>query len=232
MQERTTHIAMQEKKKILIFGGGSKFGLELAKSFASLNHEVSIVTSAGSSETNFKTHVVDWSKLDITRVEKLCTSFAEFDIVIFNQNYSTINNLEDISIPKLEMWKKLKQWQQGLYINCHLPLQICNSLYVNNKINDKTKVLWILSGCISNDSFTTLEYQTQKYINHESVRYMKRLDMVKCIGLNPGKLDENNYAIKANKLSKFLETVENNNTGTFYAFDKNNEITQKQNYFL
>ena len=61
---------------------------------------------------------------------------------------------------------------------------------------------------------------------------MKRLDMVKCIGLNPGKLDENNYAIKANKLSNFLETVEPNNTGSFYAFDKNNEIIQKQNYFL
>lgn len=222
---------MLERKKILIFGGGSKFGLELSKEFFKLNHEVSIITSSNTPNHDVKIYNVDWLNLDIPSVEKLCKNLDKFDILIFNQNYSKINNLENISIEKLDMWKKLKNWQQGQYINCHLPLQVCNSLFVKNKINKKTKVLWMLSECIKENSLSSLEYKTQKYINHEIVRYIDNLNILKCIGFNPGRLDEKNYQIKASKLSQFLITVAPNCGENFYAFNKDHEIIQKKIIF-
>lgn len=233
MQEGSTwESIMMARNKILVFGGGSKFGLEVSKEFYNLNYEVSIVTSSKISNDAFKIHNVDWSTLDIVSTEKLCKSLENFDILIFNQNYSKINNLENISIEKLHMWKNLKEWQQGQYVNCHLPLQVSNSLFIKNKINKKTKVVWMLSGCIKDDSFSSLEYKMQKYINHEMVRYIDNLHILTCIGFNPGKLNRNNYQIKAHKLAHFLETKEINLGSNFFAFDKNYEVVQKQNYFL
>jgi len=223
---------MSERKKILIFGGGSKFGLELSKEFFKLNHDVTIITSSNITDYNVSIYNVDWLDLDIPSVEKLCKNLDNFDILIFNQNYSKINELENISIEKLNMWKKLKQWKQGQYINCHLPLQVCNSLFVKNKINKKTKVLWMLSGCITNNTFTNLEYKTQKYINYEIVRYIDNLNIFKCMGFNPGELHEKNYQIKASNLAQFLITVECNRSENFYGFDEDYKIIPKKIYFL
>lgn len=222
---------MSERKKILIFGGGSKFGLELSKEFLQLNHDVSIITSSNITNYDFRIYNVDWLHLDIPSVEKLCKKLDNFDILIFNQNYSKINELENISIEKLYMWAKLKKWQQGQYINCHLPLQVCNSLFVKNKINKKTKVLWMLSGCIKNNTFSSLEYKTQKHINYEIVRYVDNLNILKCIGFNPGELNQKNYQIKASKLSQFLTTLECNRGENFYAFNEDYKIIPKKIIF-
>ena len=105
---------MSERKKILIFGGGSKFGLELSKEFFKLNHDVSIITSSNITNYDVRIYNVDWLHLDIPSVEKLCKNLDNFDILIFNQNYSKINELENISIEKLYMWGKLKKWQQNM----------------------------------------------------------------------------------------------------------------------
>lgn len=220
-------------KKTLIFGGGSKFGLELSNELHKLNHEIEIVTSSDILQSNFKIHKIDWSTLNIAGVEKLCKDLSNFNFLIFNQNYSKIDKLEDITVEKLKMWSVIQKWQQGQYINCQLPLQVCNSLLKKNKINNETKVVWILSNCININNFhSSLEYKTQKYINHEMVAYINNLNILKCVGLDPGSLDKNNYQIKARNFSCFLEKGFIDSKNPYYSFNDDNMVITKQKYFL
>jgi hypothetical protein len=217
------------KKTSLIFGGGSKFGLHLSKELHKLLYNVEIVTSSSVVAEKIKTHKIDWLTCEITKTEKLCNSLSNVDILIFNQNFSKISNLENIDIQKLEMWKKIKIWQQSQFINCQLPLQVCNSLLKKNKISKNTIVVWMLSGCIKDTNFHNLEYKLQKYINNEVVNYVNNLGFFKCIGFFPGKLTENNYQIKAHNFCNFLKNNPLNSKNVYYSFNNENIVVDRKN---
>jgi len=218
--------------KILIFGGGSKFGLELSKSFRDLDCQIEIVTSADIQHKDFKTHRVDWLTLDSATTEKLCKEFSNIDIVIFNQNYSQINGLENIALGKIQMMKNMKHWNQGQFVNCELPLQVCNSLYLKKRFNKNAKAVWLLSDAINTSSNVSLEYKIQKYINHEMVDYINKLNILKCIGFNPGALKESNSTTKAKILSNFLVDRSSDLKESYYSFDENNMVIGKLKNFL
>lgn len=216
------------KKNSLIFGGGSKFGLHLSKELHKLSYHVEIVTSSSIVDQKFKTNKIDWLNYEITKTEKLCHNFPNVDILIFNQNFSKISHLENIDIEKLEMWKKIKLWQQSQFINCQLPLQVCNSLLKKNKVSKNTTVVWMLSDCIKDLKCSNLEYKLQKYINNEIVNYVNNLKFFKCVGLDPGKLTENNYQIKAHNFCNFLKNGQFDSKNIYYTFDNNNLVINRK----
>jgi len=217
------------KKNSLIFGGGSKFGLHLAKELHTLLYNVEIVTSSDFVDKDFKTHKIDWLTCEILKTKKLCNSLSNVDILIFNQNFSKIFNLENISVEELQMWKKIKIWQQSQFINCQLPLQVCNSLLKKNKINKNTIVIWMLSDCIKNTKFHNLEYKLQKYTNNEVVNYVNNLGFFKCIGFNPGKLNNDNYQIKARSFCNFLKNDALTSKNVYYSFNDKNIVINEKN---
>ena len=216
--------------KILIFGGGSKFGLQLSNEMKNLECDVEIITSTDVQDNSFKVHKVDWLTLDRSSTEKLCKEFTDVDTIIFNQNYSEINGLENVSSNKLEMMNNMKKWNQGIFINCELPLQVCNSLYLRKCFTNKPKVIWMLSDAINDSKFPNLEYKIQKYINHEMVDYINNLNIIKCIGFNPGTMDDENYYAKAHSLADVL--TRDPLKDTYYSFDDDLMVIGKEKYFL
>jgi len=215
---------------VLIFGGGSKFGIALSKAFADLDSKIQIVTSTDVKHKNFEVHKVDWLNLDSAKTEKLSKEFSNVDIVIFNQNYSQINGLENIALDKIQMMKNMKHWKQGQFVNCELPLQVCNSLYLKKRFNTNAKAVWLLSDAINISGNVSLEYKIQKYVNHEMVNYINKLNILKCIGFNPGALDESNASQKAKTLSNFLVKQTSDLTENYYEFDNDMVITKGKNF--
>lgn len=214
--------------KILIFGGGSKFGLHLSNEFSNLKCEVEIVTSSTLENLPFKQYKIDWLTLDRTTIQKLCKQFQDIDVIIFNQNYSQINELENISVSQLDMMGNLKKLAQGHFVNCELALQVCNSLYVNKKFKKNAKAVWMLSESIDSSSYVSLEYKLQKYTNYQFVNYINNSKILNCLGIYPGKIQENDYAIKAKNLANFLTNKISDTTEPYYTFDDRHMVMVKK----
>ena len=64
------------------------------------------------------------------------------------------------------------------------------------------------------------------------VAYINNLNILKCVGLDPGSLDKNNYQIKARNFSCFLEKGFIDSKNPYYSFNDDNMVITKQKYFL
>ena len=158
-------------KQALIIGGGSKNSKVIVDCLIEHNFEV---TNIGSSEhPNANNITIEWSKLDIPSIHKLCKFEQQIDFIFFCQNASSLNSSDyDPNLPTIKTWKLIKDWSHSHWISCQLPFLVIHSLSGN--LHSKTKIGWMLSDYIDYQSKGVEnfpDYSANKYQN-----YLQMLD--------------------------------------------------------
>lgn len=210
-------------KNCLIFGCGSKFGSAVAG--ALLDRDCLVWGVSGSTvESTDKFHIlqVDWNSCFIDTIEKFLKSLPQLDFILFNQNFSQLNN-ESYHLGQLktiEVWQHSKKWHQAHYVNSILPFHVLHSLTIAGKIHSQTVSAWMLSKSIlGKDTNSPLDYRAQKYLNCETIRYLSNKNNLGFyIGIDPGKLTVADYPAKANSLVDFCLGTGLNNNSIYYTF--------------
>jgi len=208
------------KKNALIFGCGSKFGSALRLELENLG--VSVYGVSGSIETN-QVLKVNWDTCFINDFEKFLRSLPSLDLVIFNQNSTTLTDdywqLNSVDI--LNIWKQSKRWLQSYYVNCILPVHVLHTLTSTNILAPDSQIVWMLSRSMFNKHPGPVDYYGQKYQNYIDMQQFAKNNPQTFIGVCPGKLNSNVYQSKSHQLVNLL-TQHNCNSGQFFAFDQNN----------
>jgi len=205
---------------VLIFGGGSKFGLSLTDAFKDAGNTVYKVSGSAQDQN---TLTVNWKTCFINDFEKFLTGLPNLDVVIFNQNASSLpEHFHKLgSMDTLEMWKQSKNYLQSYYVNCVLPQHALHTLSSSKKLNSNSKIVWMLSRSIFNPKSAPSDYAGQKYQNFVTLQKLANYNDQTFIGVCPGLLTQDTYKNKSQHLCNFL-TQENMNhySGKFLAFDQ------------
>jgi len=187
---------------ILIVGAGSKFGSEL---YQKLEHNNNVFGISGSkNQNNFLT--VDWEKCQFTDFEKWLKQLPKLNLVVFNQNYKSLHiNYFSYREHIAKTWQQERNWQQGHFVNCILPLHILHSLHHYQNLDSEAKICFMLSKTVINLDYPVIpDYRGQKYQNLMTLKELAKNDTRTYIGLCPGELDNKVYVSKADIISKFL----------------------------
>lgn len=209
---------MNNEKNVLIVACGSNFGASLAYQFGNNNYNVYGISGTAQSE---KILQIDWKTCSIDQFEKFLRNLPGIDCVIFNQNSKSVTEqLYSLgSIPVLGAWKQSKHWIQSHYVNCVLPVHMLHTLVGANKLNDRTRIVWVLSQSIMNN-ISPGDYIGQKYQNYITMQNFAKQNKQTFIGVCPGKLDQTLWDHKSQKLMNFLTKSDSLISGKFYAFDQ------------
>ena len=204
-------------KNCLIFGGGSKFGLDLSHQLVDQSYTVYSVSSTPTSR--LQTLLIDWKKCDLNSVDKLLECVPTVDLLIFNQNFSETTNNIDFTESRTKTWIEIQKWKQAHYVNSLLPYQVLNNLVISSKFNNTSTAVWILSMAINKTTIdSSLGYKAQKYLNKEMVRHASNdKNPGHYIGFDPGRLTSENRVQKATTLTNFLKN--NDFESLYYKFD-------------
>jgi hypothetical protein len=207
-------------KNALVIGSGSKFGLSITDELKKLNFNVYGISGTAQ---NQNTLTVDWKSCFINDFEKFLRKMPVLDIVIFNQNASALpSQFHDLgSINTIEVWKHSKQFLQSYYVNCVLPGHVLHTLSQTEKLNQDSKIIWLLSKSIFNPEHAPSDYVGQKYQNYVTLQKLAHRNSQTFMGVCPGKLNENLYTTKSQYLCNFLlqENI-NQYSGKFLEFDQ------------
>tara|TARA_B110000483_G_scaffold22685_1_gene26191 strand:+ start:427 stop:1026 length:600 start_codon:yes stop_codon:yes gene_type:complete len=120
------------QSKILIVGGGSKFGMLLALEAKQYGDEVHIVTGTEDAVADRVIHV-DWNHVStgdvMPKIDK------DYDVVLFNQNGGGSPN--DIVQENVQ----LEHWNRAFFNNVQLPYYIAQHI----EVKENAKIVWMLS---------------------------------------------------------------------------------------
>lgn len=182
------------KKRVLITGGGSKFGFELSSRFAEIGFEVDIISSTDVIHDNINSVKVDWSVINEQTLKKSIDSFSNvkfYDIIIFNHNTGGGPN-ETMFLPYVDY--SIEEWTYHYFINCQIPFIILK--YINKKIKPDTKIVWMISGLVDgkwDEGWKYSGYASFKSTNVHLMRGFSKYFPGIFLGMNPGHLEVHNY---------------------------------------
>jgi len=132
--------------KVLIVGGGSKFGESLADLYSSDN-EVHVVT--GNDSDAHRVTKVNWHECKLQDVIPHLDNM--YDIVIFNQNGGGAPNRNDGENAYTDFDQPIEWWNQSFFNNVQLPYYIIKHL----ELRTGMKICWMLSPLMK---FSSREY--------------------------------------------------------------------------
>lgn len=214
-------------KNCLIIGCGSKFGLTLTQTLLDQNCQVyGISGSCLPDHERLSVLKVDWDTCEISDIEKFVRKLPKLDLIIFNQNSAKMQSqmIKLGSLDTLTVWKQSKLWTHSHYVGSVMPIHILNSLHSCNSIDETTITTWLLSNSIlSKNTASPIDYKAQKYLNAEIIRYLSLNNAGAFIGLDPGKLTDQNYDSKAQTFIQFcFNATTSTINGKYFTFDIDN----------
>jgi len=153
-------------KHALIIGGGSEKSQVIIDCLVDSDFQV---INIGSSQHPYANNIkIEWSKLDIPTVHKLCKFEQKFDFVFFNQNSSSLSATDyDPNLPTLKTWRLIKDWTHSQWISCQFPFLLIHKL--SNNLSKTSKIGWMLSSYIdyqNKDIEKFPDYSANKYQNY------------------------------------------------------------------
>jgi hypothetical protein len=205
-------------RNALLIGCGSKFGSDLAKQ---LKNHYAIYNISGSIESNQQNLNVDWKTCKNQTVEKFLRGLPNIDLIIFNQNYTALNDscFEFGKEHIFNVWKRSVEWNQAYYVNCILPMYILHSIYDNKHLSPQSVVCWMLSGSIfETNEEAPVDYTGQKYQNYLAMKRYAANNPQMFIGVCIGGLEEYSRIEKSNLLVDFLQRTDLI-SGQFYTLE-------------
>ena len=154
-------------KRALLFGCGSKWGLEFTKYLADNGYQVNLVSSSIVNYPNVKTLNINWVTSNETCIKELLVK-EEYDLIFFNQNSGGgpggdhFSPLRDYSID---------HWNIHNWINCQLPYTVIKHL--SSTITEKTKIGWMLTGLIVGNDTSRYQYAGYASIKSTNLHIMR-----------------------------------------------------------
>lgn len=208
----------------LIFGGGSKLGLEL--SFLLSNHyQVTSITQSQFNAPNVKIEKINWSKFALRELDRVIyqtlTSDRNLDLIVFNQNSKAGPNNPDFFNPKL-LTCLYKNWIEGYRTDCMIPYYVIHKLTA--RIHAGTKVCWMFSSLINDYIATDIDrhasYRGMKLTNYFIMQAFSQSHPGIFFGVDPGHTTRENRKIKAPKIVNFIQSADANTSSKIYNIDK------------
>lgn len=152
--------------KVLLFGGGTKWGHSFTHCLSSKDIEVDLVTSNPVNLPNVNNIVVNWYNLDRDKIKLLLDTQREYDLIFFNHNSGGAPS-DHFLKPNNEI--ELNQWNYSYWINCQLPYVVvhhCN-------IQPQTKIGWMLTGLISGSDCNLYQYAGYAGVKSTNLHIMR-----------------------------------------------------------
>ena len=197
-------------KKALLFGCGSKWGLEFTKYLADNGYQVNLVSSSIVNYPNVKTLNINWVTSNETCIKELLVK-EEYDLIFFNQNSGGgpggdhFSPLRDYSID---------HWNIHNWINCQLPYTVIKHL--SSTITEKTKIGWMLTGLIVGNDTSRYQYAGYASIKSTNLHIMRGFSQFHkgiFFAINPSWFPVEDYKKDAEQISSIIERLESKDNG-------------------
>jgi nucleoside-diphosphate-sugar epimerase len=134
------------KNRVLIIGGGSKFGKKTSLGLLEEGYEVDIITSTGSPHKDIKFSRVNWESLNHYLAVEALKKFKDgepYTEIIFNQNAGSSGFAENYGIMTPQ---EHAEWSQHFFNNVQLIDIVIKEL--KGRIIPSTKIIGLVSGII------------------------------------------------------------------------------------
>jgi hypothetical protein len=203
-------------KRVLLFGGGSKWGFEFTKKLADSGYIVDLVTANEVNYPNVNNLKIDWLTSDENCIRSLVPKI-QYDLIFFNQNSGGGPGGNEFS-PTADF--PLEHWNLHLWINCQLPYIVIKHL--SSVINKETKIGWMLTGLIvGNDSnlYQYAGYASNKSTNLHIMRGFSQFHNGIFFAINPIWFPPKEYKQDAAQILKVIERLEVKDTGKSFMKD-------------
>lgn len=201
--------------KALLFGCGSKWGLELTKELSLRNYEIDLFSSSEVNLPNVTTYKINWLDSNQNTIDQLLP-IKKYDLIFFNQNSGGGPNEEDLS-PQRDF--PIEYWNMHLWINCQLPYMVVKKL--SGVIEDTTKIGWMLTGLIKGDDPNLYKYAGYASIKSTNLHIMKGFSYHHpgiFFAINPFWFPISDYEKDAKKIANIIENIKQTDSGK--SFDK------------
>ncbi len=214
-------------KTALIFGGGSKFGLALAKSLADKYH-VTVITGSDPVITvpNLEIIKINWTKFGSNQINKILhqRQFSNLDLVVFNQNSSQgPNSLEFFDLSTNDIEAIYKNWLAGYRTDVMLPYFLIKRFAY--AFNQDTKFCWMFSSLInkyiSDPVHSHAGYRGFKITNFGIMQSFAAKNFGIYFGIDPGHMEEYHFEERAVKAKNFLIQADRFTNGQVFSIESN-----------
>lgn len=203
-------------KKALLFGCGSKWGLEFAKHLADSNYNVDLISSHNIEYNNITTHKIDWLTSTEDSIKKLIPK-EKYNLIFFNQNSGGGPGGEEFS-PNRNF--SIDHWNLHLWINCQLPYVVVKHL--SEHVDETTKLGWMLTGLIlGNDPnlYQYAGYASLKSTNLHIMRGFSQFHPGIFFAINPIWFPLEDYKKDAIQITNVIENLSKSDNGKSFMKD-------------
>ena len=197
-------------KRALLFGCGSKWGLEFTKYLADNGYQVDLVSSSIVNYPNVKTLNINWVTSNETCIKELLVK-EEYDLIFFNQNSGGGPGGDDFS-PLRDY--SVDHWNIHNWINCQLPYTVIKHL--SSTITEKTKIGWMLTGLIVGNDTSRYQYAGYASIKSTNLHIMRGFSQFHkgiFFAINPSWFPVEDYKKDAEQISSIIERLESKDNG-------------------
>ena len=196
----------------LLIGCGSKFGLDVTNSLLSQGCTVNLISGSRVNDDCINQLTVDWQTFNVTTLEKFLQSLNKVDLILFNQNASSLSTpcFESSYYTTLDLWKQEKMWSQSYFTSCILPFHIVHTL--GDKCNSTTKVCWMLSSMVyshkNKNQVGHADYVGNKYQNYVIMKNFSMTHPACFFGINPDSIIDTNTSTNLENMIKYIDETE------------------------
>lgn len=192
-------------KHALIFGGGSNNSQTIVETLIDNEYKVLNIGSSVFDNKMVENIKVDWKDLDLKFINKLQIDHL-LDFVFFSQNSSSLKH-SDFNIRNcdtLSNWRKIKDWQQSLWLSCQMPFIALHHLEKN--LHENSCVGWMLSSYVNykkENVHNHPDYSSYKFFNYLSMKCFAEQNNFNTFGIMPNFGHDNSK----NKLKNIIDQV-------------------------
>ena len=204
------------KKKALLFGCGSKWGLSFTQHIANNNYEIDLVSSSDVDLPNVNNLKIDWLMSNEKTIKDLIPN-ESYDLIFFNQNSGGGPGGDDFG-PDRNF--SIDHWNLHMWINCQLPYVVIKHL--NNGIRENTKIGWMLTGLIiGNDEklYQYAGYASLKSTNLHIMRGFSQYHKGIFFAINPLWFPVEDHRTDAEKIFNLIEKLNSKDNGKSFNKD-------------
>lgn len=195
-------------KNCLLVGGGSKFGRYLTQALVNAGYNVYLITgSASQPQTNVYEIQVNWGLLTISDLGPIVAKLPELDLIFFNHNSSSLS----ANMFKPNKMQSFKHWQHSYFVACQMPFYLVHLL--NKKINDATKIGWMVSQLIINPldhEVGYADYIGNKFTNACIMRAFSNEHSSCFFGIHPDGINAEDIVENETKAADMVKLIDSN----------------------
>jgi hypothetical protein len=204
----------------LYIGTSKGFVSQAIKMRREQGHTVFCISSQPSDDPY--TFTVDWKTVNAADIYKITKALPNLDLILFNQNSSSLNQNSfesTMSDQTLMIWKQMDHWRQSYFVSCQLPFSLIHHL--QSKISTDTRVIWMLSSMIVRHQSSTeyADYIGNKYQNFLIMKNMAQNHTGCFFGIDPGDISGSDFGTKIAQFQELIKKDTNILSGLVWKFD-------------